>query len=278
MGPASDLEADLRELGSWALRRKYKKESSTHANIKRRCKLAYERGDASPRLADEWSDFRAFLRDVGRAPTPTHSIDRIDYDDPEYGPGKVRWATKAEQTANRRNTRYITYRGERVPLSGWVRHHGLVYKTVHAALSRGATPEEILNEQAKKAEPFPGFPHPFPEALFFEKFETWKAHTVRRRDRKKEASPLLFYAFHALEKIDRIQETLGDLINELIENEEFLDDPDRKLALYHQAANAGLRSALILLSAESAKVPSTIGGFRLIAKSYRKWLEEPPLD
>lgn len=52
------------------------------------------------RVCSEWrTDFVSFLRDVGKKPTPDHSLDRID-NDGNYEPGNVRWATRAEQRRN----------------------------------------------------------------------------------------------------------------------------------------------------------------------------------
>jgi hypothetical protein len=49
--------------------------------------------------------YPTFLRDVGRAPSPQHSLDRKD-NDGDYKPSNVRWATKKEQAQNRRKRRW----------------------------------------------------------------------------------------------------------------------------------------------------------------------------
>lgn len=52
----------------------------------------------------EWRDsFLAFFNHIGPRPSHGHSLDRID-NDGNYEPGNVRWATKVEQRANRRDS------------------------------------------------------------------------------------------------------------------------------------------------------------------------------
>lgn len=56
-------------------------------------------------VCEQWRhDFAAFIAYIGPKPSPAHSIDRIDPAG-NYEPGNVRWATRAEQDANRRTTR-----------------------------------------------------------------------------------------------------------------------------------------------------------------------------
>lgn len=52
-------------------------------------------------VCDEWQDFLVFLADMGERPGwATGGIDRVD-NDGNYEPGNCRWATSAEQNANR---------------------------------------------------------------------------------------------------------------------------------------------------------------------------------
>lgn len=101
-------------------------------------------------VCEEWlHDFHRFLSDMGSRPTSLHSIERNDNDGP-YSPGNCRWATKSEQSRNRRNSRMIEIDGHRKTLTEWCLHFGVNRGTVRTRLKNGWTAKDALTRPAKQ--------------------------------------------------------------------------------------------------------------------------------
>jgi hypothetical protein len=49
-----------------------------------------------------FTSFENFYLELGPKPSPKHELDRYPNNDGNYEPGNVRWATKSEQSSNRR--------------------------------------------------------------------------------------------------------------------------------------------------------------------------------
>lgn len=87
--------------------RKQTTEYITWATMIKRCENPngrgfYYYGRRGVKVCERWrTSFEAFLFDMGKKPSPKHSIDRIN-NDGNYEPGNCRWATKSQQMKNRR--------------------------------------------------------------------------------------------------------------------------------------------------------------------------------
>jgi hypothetical protein len=99
-------------------------------------------------VCDEWvNSFEAFLRDVGNPPSVLHSLDRID-NNKGYFPGNCRWATPAEQSANRRSSVMVKTGGGEVCLSDLAKQNGVARPTVYGRVNRLGCPPEIACDNA----------------------------------------------------------------------------------------------------------------------------------
>jgi hypothetical protein len=58
-------------------------------------------GGRGIKVCARWNNYKNFLADMGRRPSSSHTLDRIDSDG-NYEPGNCRWSTWDEQVSNRR--------------------------------------------------------------------------------------------------------------------------------------------------------------------------------
>ena len=126
---------------------------SSWLGMKRRC---YDKGRSAYKsyhgrgiyVCHEWrNDFARFLADMGEPPKGM-TIERINNDGP-YAPSNCRWATRAEQSINRRVTRLLTFRGQTKAMSVWTKELGFGDGTVRYRLRKGWSVEEALTRKAR---------------------------------------------------------------------------------------------------------------------------------
>jgi integrase len=103
--PDDAWKADCETLSKMDLRRRYSREATCHRNMQSRSKA---RGAV---VSPVFRDFRSFLKIMGPMPVAGATVDRIDNSDPEYAPGKVRWADKRTQNSNKGDSLYVRMRG-----------------------------------------------------------------------------------------------------------------------------------------------------------------------
>lgn len=97
-------------------------------------------------ICEEWYDletgFGKFYAEVGKRPSATHSIDRID-NKRGYEPGNMRWATSAQQRANQGDM-VAGYLEKDIVAAGWTRREFTDY------VSQGEA-EELMIKLGKEA-------------------------------------------------------------------------------------------------------------------------------
>ena len=96
-------------------------------------------------VCDRWKEsFENFLEDMGERPEGL-TIDRKDVDG-NYEKDNCRWATDAEQAANKQNTRYTRVGGKRWALAELMAIHDVPVSTIAYRLKAGYTPEQAISK------------------------------------------------------------------------------------------------------------------------------------
>lgn len=96
-------------------------------------------GGRGIKVCSRWSDYAAFIADMGPRPSPRHSIDRID-NDRGYEPGNCRWATPAEQSRNTSRNIWVEIDGERLVLKDACARVGSDYHLARGRIKAGWDP------------------------------------------------------------------------------------------------------------------------------------------
>ncbi len=102
-------------------------EYSVWVSMHERCrdKRRKDYGARGITVCPRWGNYETFLADMGRKPTPQHSIDRIDVNK-GYSPDNCRWATKKEQVDNRRKFGLISIFTDAELEREWIRREPFI--------------------------------------------------------------------------------------------------------------------------------------------------------
>lgn len=98
-------------------------------------------------VCDRWEGeygFINFLSDMGKKPSPKHSLDRFPNNKGNYEPSNCRWATMKEQQNNRTNNSIFEYNGFKGTASQLSDKFGIKYEVLRLRLRRGWAVERAL--------------------------------------------------------------------------------------------------------------------------------------
>lgn len=112
-------------------------------------------GGRGIKVCERWLVFENFINDVGLAPSKDHSLDRYPDNNGHYEPGNVRWATRIEQSNNRRGNTVLEFNGEKKTISEWARNIGVDRGLIIDRMSRGWGVEKILTTPKRSRIVFP---------------------------------------------------------------------------------------------------------------------------
>lgn len=130
------------------------KEYRTWRRIKNRCLNPHNNsypiyGGRGITVCESWlNSFEKFLSDMGRAPSPKHSIDRKN-NDGNYEPGNCRWATARMQNNNSSNCVFIEMDGLKLSVAEWARKFNVSYMLVYKRLRRKWSLIDALSTPSK---------------------------------------------------------------------------------------------------------------------------------
>lgn len=131
---------------------------SIWSNMKSRCtnpkNTSYIRyGGRGIRYEPIWERFEPFYKwAMANGYADNLTLERINVDG-NYGPDNCKWATRKQQSNNRRDNHFLTYNGETHTIAEWSDITGIKHPTICARLRKGMSVKEILTTPVKKRSP-----------------------------------------------------------------------------------------------------------------------------
>lgn len=118
------------------------------AAMKRRCYNPNSRdyhnyGGRGITVSKDWMQFKNFLRDMGKRPSPELTIERKNTNG-DYEKDNCRWATWGEQARNRRDSYMLTLSGKTLCVPDWSSETGIPISTIRNRIRLGWTLQETL--------------------------------------------------------------------------------------------------------------------------------------
>lgn len=95
-------------------------------------------------MCDRWrSSFSSFFADMGKRPSPKHSLDRID-NNGDYTPENCRWATDMQQANNSRSNSKVLFEGKEMTVAELSRKTGISAAKLYKRVRKGYPMSDVL--------------------------------------------------------------------------------------------------------------------------------------
>jgi len=137
------LQDDINYLSPHQLNQKYKQEFNSHRNMRQRCSpnnKQYQHCECHP----SFDTFAKFLSVMGKAPSPSHTLDRLNPHLKVYSPANCRWADKSTQAINKTNTITIATPNGDMYLPELAKQQGVTTNCIYKRYKAGWSDEDLF--------------------------------------------------------------------------------------------------------------------------------------